>query len=308
VCPPKNIPEPLNPFLPGVTQDEPESPPTQISWSANSVSGSKKPVNDDAWLAFASDISGATLLENSGTHSLARHDLIFAVSDGMGGGNAGDVASQLLLEKLSALIPLTFKTAAAGMHPDYLHHINQAVQAVHSEVNAHAIEDEGKKGMAATLALAWFTPENLYLCNVGDSRIYLHRDNTHHSLTHQLTEDHTFAWKKFQRGELTERQFRAHPRRSALYEVIGGGHPTVNPYIASFPYEPGDRFLICTDGLIDGLWDKHIESAFLKNPHSTSSLAEALMSRAITNDGRDDTTLIALHVHQLGKETEQTDV
>jgi len=291
-----------NPFLPGASGIH--TPPTapSLAWSAKSISGSRKPINDDAWLAFASDIHGANLLEKEGTHSLCSHDLVFAVSDGMGGGNAGDVASRLLLEILSKLIPRTFKTAAEGFHPDYLTHLNQAIQAVHLAVNAEAACDPAKKGMAATLALAWFTPENLYLANVGDSRIYIHHQpkNKHQTPpgTQQLTEDHTFAWKKMHRGEISERQYRAHPRRSALYEVIGGGHPHVNPNVACTPYEPGDQFLICSDGLIDGLWQKHIHSAFLKNPDSTSDLAQALISRAISNDGTDDTTLITLAVQE----------
>lgn len=287
-----------NPFLPGACPHGSSTHTCAITWSADTVSGTKKHVNDDSWLAFASDINGATLLEKNGSHSLAAHDLIFAVSDGMGGGNAGDVASRLLLEQLSALIPRTFKTAAAGLHPDYTHHLGQAVQAVHLAINAKAHGDTARKGMAATLALAWFTPENLYLCNVGDSRIYLHRQPENAPPdTVQLTHDHTFVWKKMQRGELSERQFRSHPRRSALYEVIGGGHRNVNPHIAAVPYHPGDRFLICSDGLIDGLWEKHIHSAFLKNTTSTSQLAQALITRATDNDGSDDTTLITLEIN-----------
>ena len=288
-----------NPFLPGATCSEAEIPARVITWSADSVSGTKKPINDDAWLAFASDLNGASLLGQEGRHSLRSHDLVFAVSDGMGGGNAGDVASRLLLETLSEMIPRTFKSAAAGMHPDYLNHLQQAIQAVHLAINADAATDDAKKGMAATLALAWFTPETLYLCNVGDSRIYLHRSSGEDPETTQLTEDHTFVWKKLNRGELSEREFRAHPRRSALYEVVGGGHRKVSPFLSSFPYQPGDRFLLCSDGLVDGLWDKHIHATFLQKPDSTSTLAESLMSRAIENDGIDDTTLIALEVHDL---------
>jgi serine/threonine protein phosphatase PrpC len=263
------------------------------------MSGTKKPVNDDAWLAFASDIEGASLLGQDGRHSLESHDLVFAVSDGMGGGNAGDVASRLLLEYLSEMIPRTFKTAASGLHPDYLHHMQQAIQAVHLAINADAAEDDQKKGMAATLALAWFTPENLYFCNVGDSRLYINRVQGDECKTTQLTEDHTIVWKKLKRGEINEREFRSHPRRSALYEVVGGGHRSVKPYMATFPYQSGDRFLLCSDGLIDGLWEKNIDAAFLKNPDSTSELTKALISRAVNNDGKDDTTLIALEVHEL---------
>lgn len=287
-----------NPFLPGAGPLEPDAAPASIEWSARMQSGSRKPVNDDAWLAFASDIEGATLLEGkSGVHALSAHDLIFAVSDGMGGGNTGNVASKLLLETLSSLIPETFKTAASGLHPDYFSHLEKAILSVHQAINAEAAADEGKKGMGATLALAWFTPENLYFANVGDSRIYLHRENETEGKTELLTLDHTFAWRKMQRGEINEREYRSHPRRSALYEVIGGGHQNVTPHVAASPYQPGDQFLICSDGVIDGLWEKHIHSAFSENGGSTSELADSLMSRAMANDGSDDTTLITLKVH-----------
>ena len=287
--------KPANPFLPGAEKPTSHAErPATLEWYAKSVSGTKKTTNDDSLLIFASGIDGATILEPEGKHSLAYQDLVFCVSDGMGGGNAGNIASKLLLDVLSSLIPRTFKTAAAGFHPDYLSHLTQAIQAVHLAVNAEAHIDEKKKGMAATLALAWFTPENLYLGNVGDSRIYIHQSSD--DQTKQLTEDHTFAWKKMNREEITEREYRAHPRRSILYEVIGGGHNKVNPTVASIPYSRGDRFLICSDGLIDGLWQKHIHSAFLKKPSSTKSLAEGLISRAIANDGTDDTTLITITV------------
>lgn len=287
-----------NPFFPGTEPAETDKPPCLLKWCAHSKAGTKKPVNDDSWLAFASDIHGANKLENEGKHSLAAHDLIFAVSDGMGGGNAGDVASRILLEELSSIIPKTFKTAAAGLHPDYLSHLEKAINTVHEAINEQATKSEKHQGMAATLALAWFTPENMYLTNVGDSRIYLHRTNKEDEQeTQMLTIDHTFAWRKLQRGEINEREFRHHPRRSALYEVVGGGHPTVRPHVAAIPYEIGDRFLICSDGLIDGLWEKHIHSGFCQNADSTRSLAHSLMDRATANDGRDDTTLIAISVH-----------
>ena len=261
--------------------------------SARSQSGSRKPVNDDSWLVFSSDIHGAQTLPQDDRHSMQSHDLIFAVSDGMGGGKAGDIASCLLLEELSVVIPETFKAAASGLHPDYLAHLERAITAIHKAINMQAESNAAHKGMAATLALAWFTPENLYFANAGDSRIYLHRDGE----TQMLTMDHTFAWRKLYRGEISEREFRKHPRRSALYEVVGGGHQSVNPHIASYPYCAEDRFLICSDGITDGLWEKHIHAAFVESPDSISALAGSLMSRSVENDGSDDTTLITLATH-----------
>ena len=144
--------------------------------------------------------------------------------------------------------------------------------------------------MGATLAIAWFTPENLYLANAGDSRIYQSRDGV---LT-QLTRDHTTAWGQWKRGEISEVQYRCHPRRAALYEVVGGGHQRVTPHFAAVPYLPGDRFLVCSDGLIDGLWERHICNALAGCPEDPSATVDSMLKRAIDNSGIDDTSLIVI--------------
>jgi protein phosphatase len=261
-----------------------------LHWAALTHSGSRKPRNDDSLIAFASGPEGARALDCAGSHSLEKHDLVFAVSDGMGGGNAGDLASSLLLKRMSEIIPETFKIAAAGFFPDCLEHLAEAIRSVHEHINEAAACDH-TRGMAATLALAWFTPENLYIANVGDSRIYLSRDGN----LEQLSRDHTSAWGQWKRGEIPEIQYRAHPRRSALYEVIGGGHQSVCPHFAAVPFRPGDRFLICSDGLIDGVWERHISEA-LAAPAESEETAAKLLKRAIDNSGIDDTTLIVLCV------------
>ena len=139
--------------------------------------------------------------------------------------------------------------------------------------------------------LSDYPDDVLYIANVGDSRIYLSRNGK----LEQLSRDHTSAWGQWKRGEIPEIQYRAHPRRSALYEVIGGGHQAVCPHFAAVPYQPGDRFLICSDGLIDGLWERHI-ATILTSPAKVSEIVSALMGRAITNSGVDDTTAIVLEI------------
>ena len=190
-----------------------------LHWASISHSGSRKPRNDDSLIAFASGQNGAEILAENGSRSLASHDLVFAVSDGMGGGNAGDIASSLILQQMTEIIPQTFKSAAAGFFPDSLSHLGDALRSIHQQINVAAAGCDLKSGMAATLALAWFTPENLYLANAGDSRIYRSRDG----LLEQLSRDHTAAWGQWKRGEISEIQYRSHPRRAALYEVVGGG-------------------------------------------------------------------------------------
>jgi PPM family protein phosphatase len=263
-----------------------------LRWASLTHSGSRKPRNDDSLTAFASGAGGAEILPATGSQTLSQHDLVFAVSDGMGGGNAGDIASALILQQMTEIIPETFKAAAAGFFPDSLSHLADALRTIHERINAAATECPEQAGMAATLALAWFTPDNLYLANVGDSRIYRSREG----VLEQLSRDHTSAWGSWKRGEITEIEYRTHPRRAALYEVVGGGHAKVHPHFAAVSYEPGDRFLVCSDGVIDGLWERHIANALGACSAAPEDTAESLLKRAIDNAGTDDTSLIVITV------------
>ncbi len=263
--------------------------PISIHWSALTENGSRKPENEDSLIVFASGKSGAEILPKNGSRSLQDQDLVFAISDGMGGGNAGRIASALILKQMAEIIPQTFKAAATGFFPDSLNHLREALRKVHQQINS-AADCAEKKGMAATLAIAWFTPENLYLANVGDSRIYRSRNG----LLEQLSCDHTYAWGQWKRGEISEYEYRSHSRRAALYEIVGGGHAKVNPHLAAISYEPGDHFLICSDGLIDGLWERHLSEALAVCDNNLETTTQNLLKRAIDNAGKDDTSLIVI--------------
>ena len=270
-----------------------------LQWAFLSHSGSRKPRNDDSLLCFASGQEGAEILPSSGFRQLITHDLVFAVSDGMGGGNAGDIASSIILEQMKDIIPETFKAAAAGLFPDSIEHLGHAIRTIHEQINLTASTSPEHTGMAATLAIAWFTPENLYLANVGDTRIYRHRADT----LEQLSRDHTAAWGQWKRGELQEIQYRSHPRRAALYEIVGGGFDRVNPHFAAIPYRPGDQFLICSDGLVDGLWERQICAGMSAGARDCEQAASLLLNRAIDNSGIDDTSLIVITVLDGSKDT-----
>lgn len=265
---------------------------TILHWAALTHSGSRKPRNDDALIALASGSSGSETLAATGNRRLADQDFIFAISDGMGSGNAGDIASASILKQMAEIVPQTFKAAAAGFHPDSIAHLSDAIGRVHRGINEVAADSPDHLGMAATLALAWFTPDNLYLANVGDSRIYLSRGG----VLEQISQDHTVAWRQWKRGEISETEHRAHPRRAALYEIVGGGQPHVNPYLAAIEILPGDCLMICSDGVTDGLWERHIGDALATCQGDPATTAQRLLKRAIDNSGFDDTSLIVIAV------------
>ncbi|NJM37436.1 MAG: SpoIIE family protein phosphatase, partial [Akkermansiaceae bacterium] len=79
-----------------------------------------------------------------------------------------------------------------------------------------------------------------------------------------------------------------------LYEIVGGGQAKVNPHLAAIAYEPGDRFVICSDGLIDGLWERHLADALASGGDDPQKTAQNLLKRAIDNSGKDDTSLIVI--------------
>ena len=262
-----------------------------ISWSGATRSGSRKETNDDSWIAFSANAKGSVMLSEDGRGSLAEQDLVFAVSDGMGGGNAGHIASSLILERMAKHIPGTFRAAAAGFYPDPISRLEELLKDVHEHINREGEATENCQGMSATLAMTWFSPENMYLANVGDSRIYRCRNGR----TEQLSVDHTSAWGQLQRGEIGEAEYRTHPRRAALYRVIGGGNPVRSPHFAAIGFETGDRFLVCSDGVVDGLWERHIGEALAYEQDSRECCGK-LLDRAVGNAGKDDTTLIVIDV------------
>ena len=261
---------------------------TQVTWSADSISGTRKPVNDDSFIVFTAGAKTSTHLDKEGTHTIADNDIVLAVSDGMGGGNAGDLASQILVNQLSQIIPKTIKQAAQGFTPDYLEQLEEALQQIHLSINQQADEKPELKGMAATITLAWLTPTHMHVGHVGDSRLYLHRDKK----TQQISEDHNYIWRQHKRGTLSEILYRMHPQRNLLYEVVGAGHHKLTPFLLSIPYMQGDRFMLCSDGIIDGLSEKKIHLKLSQNEDSTKSTQNSLMTTAIENSGEDDTTCI----------------
>jgi len=152
--------------------------------------------------------------------------------------------------------------------------------------------------MGATLSLGWFTPGWMHFSHIGDSRIY-HLPSGG-ALT-QLTHDHTYVGGLRRAGQLTEREARTHPRRNALQQVLGAGHQFLEPQFGAVTCQAGDRFLFCTDGLIDGLWDRRLEEA-LRSDRPVPELAAELVREAVRESGRDNATAIVVAVQPAGKD------
>lgn len=149
--------------------------------------------------------------------------------------------------------------------------------------------------MGATLSLIWLTPGKAYFCHVGDSRIYhLQADGP---LT-RLTEDHTHVDWLFREGKLNEREARFHQGRHMLQMALGGSTTNLNPQTGSVDAAPGDQFVLCTDGLIEGLWDNTIQRLMTAPPPNLAKLtpAKRLLTEALSESGRDNTTVVVVRM------------
>lgn len=269
--------------------------PGSVRWSGLTDPGRFRPNNEDVFLALSFDGHDVRYLGKTGEASLAGTDFVFAVSDGMGGAKSGEFASRIAVDRITKLLPRAFRLSAAGMNSGFTDILVQLVSEIHADLLQLGSSYEECAGMGATLSLGWFTPEWMYFAHVGDSRIYfLPRDG---GIT-QVTHDHSHVGWLRRQGKLNEREVRAHPRRNALNQALGAGHQFIDPHVGAVGHQPGDRFLICSDGLTDGLWDRQLEE-FIRTPppqHATQTPAQRLVEEAVKNSGRDNTTALVVEI------------
>jgi protein phosphatase len=194
------------------------------------------------------------------------------------------------VRRVSELLPTRFRLSAGGLESGFQDILNEAFTRIHRDLTHMGSSYEECSGMGATLSLCWFTPEWMYFGHVGDSRIYYLPEGG--PMT-QVSHDHTQVGWMHRKGHITEREARNHPGRSSLQQALGAGHQFVDPQFGAVGLQPGDRFLICSDGVVDGLWNRRIEE-FLAGGEPAGELAMSIVNEAVEISGRDNTTAVVV--------------
>ena len=268
----------------------------RILWSGLTDKGPVRLNNEDAFLGLTFDGHEVRYLGKTGISSMSSADFVFAVSDGMGGSKSGEFASRIAVEKITKLLPKSYRLSANGLASGFQDLLTELFEAIHHELLKLGQAYEECVGMGATLSLCWFAPEWMYFAHIGDSRIYYLPKEGGMS---QVTHDHSQVGWMRRAGQLNEREARNHPRRNVLNQVLGGGNQFIDPHIGAVGYRPGDRFVICSDGLVDGLWDHHIEDVVRTPPppeHATLSTAQRLINEALDHSSRDNITTVVVEI------------
>lgn len=264
-----------------------------IEWAGFTREGHRKSGNDDSLAVFSSLEGWETKQPLAGSVHLSREGVVMAVSDGMGGVKGGAYASFLAVSELRRFLPAWLGDFRGSADP--LATLEATVKDLHDYIIRRASLNPELSGMGATLVCALFFRTEMHFAHVGDSRIYRWREGD----LRQLSFDHSQVGRMFRDGKLNEREARMHPRRNILNQVIGANCQFVRPQMGSVSLKVGDWYLLCSDGLIDGLWNHHIRDLIQKGVDAGSSvedIARQLLDRACANAGKDDTTLFLVRI------------
>ena len=268
----------------------------RLRWFGLTDRGKVRKNNEDSFVCLQFDAQELRYLGKIGEDSLGLSDFVFAVSDGMGGAQAGEFASRIAVDKITQLLPRAFKQSAGGLNAGFADILGELFDQIHGAMMQLGRNYPECAGMGATLSLCIFTPGQLYFAHIGDSRIYYLP--AREGGIRQITQDDTHVAWLFRQGKINEREARSHPGRHSLQKALGAGHQFVDPQVGSVLFEAGDRFLLCTDGVIDGIYDHQLLDLLIA-PNAAEALknpAERLVSTAVAQSGRDNTTALVIEV------------
>ncbi|MFM9226922.1 MAG: Stp1/IreP family PP2C-type Ser/Thr phosphatase [Actinomycetota bacterium] len=235
----------------------------KLSWGASTDMGMVRQQNEDSFVA---------------------EEGLYVVADGMGGHNAGEVASALAVTAMRAAIK--------GGVTDAMR-LREVVQAANTAIYTASLDDSAQSGMGTTLTAAVVVPgeePRFMVANVGDSRTYLFRDG----VLSRVSIDHSYVQELVNEGLISEEEARVHPRRNIVTRALGIDR-SVSVDVFTQVVRTGDRLVLCSDGLVDEVSDADITAVLLQH-RDPQLAAESLVMVANAAGGRDNTTVVVVDI------------
>jgi protein phosphatase len=205
---------------------------------------------------------------------------LYVVADGMGGHNAGEVASAMAIKSLQA--------AAGGITNEAS--LNAALDKANEAIYEESMTNHVHHGMGTTIAALVMTDDSVVVGNIGDARIY----RWHEGNLSRITKDHSYVQELVDEGIISLEEARVHPRRNIVTRALGIDGE-VEASTSTLPITVGARYILCSDGLVDEVTDAEI-AAILTRHSNAQAAADALVSAANAAGGRDNVTVIVVDV------------
>jgi len=218
---------------------------------------------------------------------------LFAVADGIGGAQAGELASSLAAAAV--------RDDSGNGSGDGRQRVDELIQEANRRVYQRQTEDASLSGMGTTMTVALAEDGHVWIGHVGDSRAYVVRDGA----LEQLTEDHSLVAELVRSGRLSPEEAEAHPQRSVVTRALGTD-PDVDVDTFSIETRPGDLFMLCSDGLTSMVSDDGILEEISRHRDDLRAAAKALVRAANRGGGDDNITVVFFEIQPDGDAGEQT--
>jgi PPM family protein phosphatase len=229
---------------------------------------------------------------NEDAYAIVPEQDLYIVSDGMGGHAGGETASSIVVEALPRLLGERVGPGPVS-EADLHERLRTTLLELSRTVRTEAVRRVGLSGMGATVVLALVRGDRVTVAHMGDSRAYRHRAGE----LLQLTEDHSVVGILLRRGEIRPEDVDGHPARGRITRFIGMGEQ-VDPDVATFELVPGDRLLLCSDGLA-GVVQDDVIAAVLSRREAPADACSRLVDAALAAGGPDNVTvLVAERLHR----------
>jgi protein phosphatase len=218
---------------------------------------------------------------------------LFVLADGLGGYNAGEVASAMAVSSLLTRLSAEFASATAegrSFDPDQT--LDAALLKVNADIYAAALNSAAFEGMATTVVVAWLLGDRLWVAHTGDSRLYRLRDGE----LAQITRDHSFSQELLDAGMVSEDEARLLPAKNLVTRALGAG-AEIEPEVHDYDLRAGDVMLLCSDGLTEMVQDGEIERVLHGTLPDITEAARRLVVMANEAGGRDNISVVLVRVH-----------
>lgn len=223
----------------------------------------------------------------------ARPDLgLFILGDGLGGYNAGEIASTMAVSSLLSKLASDYEYAqASGVPFDARRVLAERMVEMNGVIAGAAANSAAFEGMATTIVIAWILGDKLMVAHAGDSRLYRFREG----VLEGLTRDHSFSQELLDAGMVTEEEARILPAKNLVTRALGAGGD-VDPEVNEYPLRVGDVLILCSDGLTEMVDDVQIAGAVFASVPDVQRAAQRLVDLANAAGGRDNVSVIIVRL------------
>jgi len=265
------------------------SNPTVVNYYGDTNVGQSRDHNEDSFIII--DLSEQTP---------APMGYLLMIADGMGGANAGEVASAIACQEVENQIQ---QLTQPPISKDIENYLKGLLMNAHRQIVEYARANPECDGMGTTAVIAWILDGHIHIAWCGDSRCYIYHKGQEAPLQ-PFTEDHSFVWQMVQRGELTPEEARVHEHSNIILQALGSADGKPHPSYISKQLQGEEKVLLCSDGLNSMLSDFQIQQ-IIDNHSDVEKITELLVQAANNVGGLDNITVLYADVVSSGSNSQE---